>query len=90
VTIAITGDAALNAAYQQFSNDIGMAINATVALSGPIKTLAGQTITTFQALGDVGAGGVSCVAAQASLVTSVQANVSVSVSASASVSGTSS
>jgi hypothetical protein len=88
--VAVTGDAALYAAYQQFSNDIGNAINQTIALKGPITTLAGDTISTFQALGDVGAGGVSCVAAQASVAASASASINVSVSASASVSGSSS
>ena len=90
VTIAITGDDALLAAYTQFQGDLGDAVNQTVAITTPIKTVAGDTISTFQALGDVGAGGVSCVASQATVAAHAQASISVSVSASASVSGSSS
>jgi hypothetical protein len=87
VTINITGDAALAAAYQQYSNDLGMAINATVKLAAPIKAVAEQTVSVFQGFGDIGVGGASCIASQATLISSLQANVSVSVSVSASVSG---
>ncbi len=87
VTVAVTGDALLATAYQQFSSDLGTAINETVAIKQPIGTLASNTLSTFQALGDVGAGGAACIASQATAISNVQASLSVSVSASASVSG---
>jgi len=85
--VTVTGDALLYAAYQQFSGDIGTAINQTIALKGPITTLAGQTVSAFEAIGDIGAGGAACVATTLSGAGSITASLNVSVSASASVSG---
>lgn len=88
--MTVTGDALLLAAYQQFSGDIGTAFNQTLAIKGPITTLAGETLGAFQAIGDVGAGGAACVATTLSGAGSVTASLNVSVSASASVSGSTS
>jgi hypothetical protein len=85
--VTITGDDALYASYQAHLNDIGIAVNLTAAIKDPIAQLAGKTVDTFAAIGDVGVAGASCVASQATVIANVQASISVSVSASASVTG---
>jgi hypothetical protein len=88
--VTVTGDDLLLAAYTQFSDDIGTAFNQTLAIKGPITTLAGETLSSFQAIGDVGAGGAACVASTLSGAGNITASLNVSVSASASVSGSTS
>jgi hypothetical protein len=90
ITVNITGNDTLNAAYQADVDLIGTSINETAALGTGIAALAGQTADTFSAIGNVGLDATACFASTLSAFTSIQANVSVSVSASASVSGGSS
>jgi hypothetical protein len=85
VVVAITGDDALYASYQARLSELGNAVNLTAAIQGPIGTLAGKTVDTFSAIGDIGASGASCVAAQLQVISSVKASLSVSVTASAEV-----
>jgi hypothetical protein len=85
VVVAISGDDALYATYEAHLSDIGIAVNLTTAIEKPTGDLAGRTAQSFSVLGDIGVAGASCVAAQAQLITSVQASVSVSVTASAEV-----
>ena len=86
----IEGDATLYASFSSHLADIGKAFNDTIALKGLIGNVAGQTASTFSAIGDVGAAGIACIGSQAQAVVNVQASISVSVSASATVSGSSS
>lgn len=90
VQFDIQGDAALYTSFQTRLADIGKAFSDTLALKDLVGTVTGQTGDTFTAIGDVGVGGLSCVASQGQAVLNVQASISVSVSASATVSGTSS
>jgi hypothetical protein len=90
VSVDIEGDAPLYASFTTHLADIGTAFDDTLALKDLIGNVAGQTETTFSALGDVGAAGVACLGSQAQAVVNVQASISVSVSASATVSGQSS
>jgi hypothetical protein len=85
VTTQIMGDDALNATYVAHQADLGTAVNLTLAVKDPIGALAAKTATTFQALGDIGAAGVGCVAAQAQVIAHMQASIQVSVSISAKV-----
>jgi hypothetical protein len=67
--------------------DIKDAFSATLALEAPITDLAGRSVTTIQALGDIGASGASCFASSFALALKASASIKVSVSASASVQG---
>jgi hypothetical protein len=89
VTVTINGDEKLYAVFLAREGDIGTAINLTVALKNPIANIAGKTVAVFQAIGDIGASGASCVASTLSVAAHAQASISVSVSASATVSGSS-
>lgn len=93
VQFDIVGDAALYASFQTHLTDIGNAVSHTLALKDLIigsNGIASQTEATFSAIGEVGAGGLACIASQATAVINVQASIKVSVSATATVSGQSS
>jgi hypothetical protein len=90
VSFDIEGDAALFTSFQTHLGDIGKAFGDTTELASLITGsggVASQTASVFSAIGDVGAAGVGCIAAQASAVMNIQASISVSVTASATVSG---
>jgi hypothetical protein len=90
VSFDVEGNAQLYTSFSTHLADIGQAFSDTLALKGLITTVAGQTSSTFSAVGDIGAAGIACIGAQAQAVANVQASISVSVSASATVSGSSS
>ena len=85
-TVQVVGDAELAAALSAHIEDFGAAVNLTIALKDPIAAVAGKTIGAFQAIGDVGASGVACMASSLQASVEAQASISVSVEASASVS----
>jgi hypothetical protein len=87
VTFDVEGNATLYTSFSTHLADIGKAFSDTLALKDLVATVAGQTSMTFSAIGDVGAGGIACITAQAQAVLNVQASIKVSVSASATVSG---
>ena len=86
-TLVVDGDAQLYTAINAHLGDVKAAFAQTFALKDPIADLAGKTVGTFSALGDIGVQGVSC--ATSSLAVAAQASVSINVSvqASASVQG---
>jgi len=86
-TVVVEGDLALQAALEAHISDWGEAVNAIVALKDPVAEFASQTVATFQAAGDIGVSGASCVASSLSVAGEATASVNVSVSASASVTG---
>ena len=63
----------------------GEAFNLTLQLKDPIAKLAAKSAATFQALGDIGVSGLSCVGSSLEATAKAQASISVSVSASASI-----
>jgi hypothetical protein len=87
VTIAVTGDADLERVFRAHAGDIGVAINLTTALREPIATCAKQTPEVFNALGDIGATGVACVASSLEVAAHASASINVCVSATAVVQG---
>jgi hypothetical protein len=84
LAIAVTGDAQLFASFNKHADDLGAALQATVALKDPIAAVVAQGASTFAS---VSVAGGECIVAQASLVSSIQVNIQVSVSASATVQG---
>jgi hypothetical protein len=90
VQFDVEGDDKLYASFQKHLSDIGTAFSDTLELKDLLVGsggVASQTESTFTAIGDVGAAGVSCIASQASVVSHAQASIMVSISASATVSG---
>ncbi len=90
VQFAVEGDDKLFASFQAHLADIGKAFSDTLELKDLLigsGGIASQTESTFSAIGDIGTAGASCIAMQASVISSAQASISVSVSASATVSG---
>jgi hypothetical protein len=90
VQFDVEGDDKLFASFQKHLADIGKAFSDTLELKELLigsGGIASQTESTFSAIGDIGVAGASCIASQASTISSAQASISVSVSASATVSG---
>jgi hypothetical protein len=88
--VTVVGNVKLQKAIEANLSLWGEAFNLTLALKGPVATLAGKSAAAFSAIGDVGIGGAACVATSLSVVAEAQVHVSVSVQASASLSATSS
>jgi hypothetical protein len=87
VTVQILGDAALAATFQSHLVELGNAAAQTAALTGPIGSVAGKTLATFSALGNVGLSGASCLASELQVATTASVHLQVCVSAQATVSG---
>jgi hypothetical protein len=85
--LVVEGDAKLYAAMNAHIGDIEDAFAATFALKDPIAALAGKTVATFQALGDIGVSGAACIGSSLTLAAQASASINVSVSASASIQG---
>jgi hypothetical protein len=85
--LAVVGDDELYGALQAHIGDIKSAFAMTYHLKDPIAELAGKTVASFSALGEIGASGAACAASSLQIAAQAQASISVSVSASASVQG---
>jgi len=85
--LVVSGDDELYGALQAHVGDIKAAFALTYALKDPIANLAGKTVATFRALGDIGASGVACATSSIAIAAQAQVSISASVSASASVQG---
>jgi hypothetical protein len=84
-TVTVVGDLKLQQAIEANLDEWAEAFNLTLALKDPAAKLAAKTAAGFQALGDVGAAGLTCAASGITAAASASASVSVSVSASASL-----
>jgi len=85
--LSVTGDDELYGALQAHIGDIKSAFALTYHLKDPIAELAGKTVASFSALGEIGASGAACASSSLAIAAQAQASISVSVSASASVQG---
>jgi hypothetical protein len=83
--VTITGDDKLYASFEAHLDELAAAVNQTATISKYITDLGSKSVATFQALGDVGIGGASCVASTLSVVGEASVSIKVSVSVSASV-----
>src|SRR6478736_5484667 len=86
-SLVVTGDDELYGALQAHIGDIKSAFAMTYALKDPIVALAGKTVASFSALGQIGASGAACATSSIAIAAQAQASINVSVSASASVQG---
>lgn len=85
--LVVQGDDELYGALQAHIGDIKSAFAMTIALKDPIAELAGKTVATFSALGQIGASGVACATSSIAIAAEAQVSISASVSASASIQG---
>jgi len=88
-TVVVEGDLKLQKALEAHIDEWAVAFNMLAALKDPVAAFASKTAATFQALGDIGVAGVSCVGTALSASAKASASVSVSVTASASISSSS-
>ncbi len=86
-TLVVKGDADLHAAIKAHLDDVKEAFALTYALKDPIADLAGKTVDTFRAVGDIGVQGGACFASSLSVAAQASVSINVSVQASASVQG---
>jgi hypothetical protein len=85
--LQVEGDAKLYAAINGHINDVKDAFALTLALKDPIVALAGRTVDTFKAVGDIGVQGGACLVSSISVAAQASVSINVSVQASASVQG---
>jgi hypothetical protein len=84
-TVVVQGDLKLQQVLEANIGAWAEAVNLTLALKEPAGALAGKTVATFQALGDIGISGAACVASSLKAAGEASVSVNVSVSASASL-----
>jgi hypothetical protein len=84
-SVSVSGDLKLQQAIEGNLAAWAEAVNLTIALKDPAAALAGKTLATFKAIGDIGLSGATCVAASLQTAASAEAHINVSVSASASL-----
>jgi hypothetical protein len=85
-SVVVQGDVKLQQALEANISAWAEAVNLTIALKDPAAQLAAKSVATFQAIGDIGLSGASCVAASLKAAADASVSVNVSVSASASLS----
>jgi hypothetical protein len=83
VTVTVS-DPLLEAAIRDHLFEWGEAVSLALQLKDPIARVAGKSVAAFQAIGDVGVAGASCVASTLTVAAHAQASITVSVQASAS------
>lgn len=90
VNVTITGNdeaILLSAALHKHLQAWGEAVSLVVNLKDPVGSLAGKSIAAFEAIGDVGVAGASCLASSVQVMGQASVSINVSVTASASFSG---
>ncbi len=85
-TVSVVGDLKLQQALEANIGKWAEAVNLLASLKDPLAQLGGKGVATFQALGDIGTAGISCVGSALSATASASTSIMVSVNASASIS----
>src|SRR5436189_280277 len=71
--LVVTGDDELYGVLKAHLGDIKSAFAMTIALKDPIAELAGKTVATFSALGEIGTSGLACATSSVAIAAQAQA-----------------